>query len=102
MNDRFKQGAPGATIVPDAPLTSEVYGLRGLDERWVDVPPRADLNAGFVPEAPRDGGVYGRNGRAGLWQPVAGGAVWIGAAPPAAPVQGTLWWRSDPDANLFI
>ena len=101
MNDRFKK-APGATIVPDAPLTPEVYGLRGLDERWVDVPTRADANAGFVPEAPRDGGTYGRNGRDGRWQPVEGGAVWIGPAPPAAPVQGTLWWCDDPDGSLFI
>jgi hypothetical protein len=102
VNERFKKGAPGATIVPDAPLTPEVYGLRGLDERWIDVPPRADVNAGFVPEAPRDGGTYGRNGRDGRWQPVEGGAVWIGPAPPAAPVQGTLWWCDDPDGSLFI
>jgi hypothetical protein len=26
----------------------------------------------------------------------------IGATAPANPVPGTLWWRSDPDAMLFI
>jgi hypothetical protein len=88
--------------VPDAPADPNVFGLRGLDQRWVDVPPRADVNAGFVPEAPRDGGTYGRNGRDGRWQPVEGGAVWIGDAPPANATPGTLWWRNDPDGNLFI
>ena len=102
MNERFKRGAPGATVVPDAPLTPEVYGFRGLDERWIDVPPRADVNAGFVPEAPRDGVVYGRRGADGTWQRVEGGAVWIGPLPPANPVPGTLWWRNDPDGDLFI
>src|SRR5580704_4402719 len=100
MNDRFKQGAPGATIVPDAPLTPEVYGLRGLDERWVDVPTRADANANFVPEAPRDGGMYAR--RDGRWLPVESGAVWIGPDPPANATPGMLWWRNDPDATLYI
>jgi hypothetical protein len=100
VNQHTKRGAPGATIVPDAPLTPEVYGLRGLDERWVDVPSRADANANFVCEAPRDGGMYAR--RDGRWLPVESGAVWIGPAPPAAPVQGTLWWRDDPDGVLYI
>lgn len=35
--------------------------------------------------------------------PAAGGtATSIGATPPVAPVAGQLWWRNDPDANLFI
>jgi hypothetical protein len=31
-----------------------------------------------------------------------GGAVSIGADPPGSPTAGQLWWRSDPDGDLFI
>jgi len=36
--------------------------------------------------------------------PAAGGGTntWIGATPPASPVTTQLWWRSDPDQNLYI
>jgi hypothetical protein len=29
-------------------------------------------------------------------------AVYVGADPPAAPGVGQLWWRTDPDGDLFI
>jgi hypothetical protein len=31
-----------------------------------------------------------------------GGGVTIGAAAPSSPSPGQLWWRNDPDGNLFI
>ena len=88
-----------AEPVPDQ---DGVFGVRGFDSRFVPVPTTADANVAFVPEAPRDGGVYGRNGQTGVWQPVTGGAIFIGPMPPPNPVPGTLWWRNDPDGDLFI
>lgn len=29
-------------------------------------------------------------------------AIFIGADPPPNPVAGNLWWRNDPDGNLYI
>lgn len=36
-----------------------------------------------------------------IWQSAAA-ATAIGATAPANPVQGQLWWRNDPDGNLYI
>jgi hypothetical protein len=36
------------------------------------------------------------------WQTPAPIPIAIGAAAPASPTPGTLWWRSDPDAQLLI
>jgi len=39
-----------------------------------------------------------------VWNPIGAGgaATWIGASPPASPAVGQLWWRSDPDQNLYL
>lgn len=37
------------------------------------------------------------------WKTIIGGAqVNVGPSPPNGPVQGLLWWRNDPDGELFI
>jgi hypothetical protein len=78
------------------------YARRGGDHRWLPAPTREDGNSAWVPEAPRDGVLYGRNGRDGLWLPIEAAGIWIGPNPPPNATPGTLWWRNDPDGELFI
>ena len=88
------------SLTPEAPFVS---GVRGADGNWIPVPQLTDANASFVVEAPTDGVTYGRRGSDETWQPVSDAAlVPIGDAPPLNPAPGQLWWRSDPDAELYI
>jgi hypothetical protein len=100
MNEHRRTVAAPAAAVPNDPAV--VYGRRGFDGRYIDVPARSDGNSVWVPEAPRDGLAYVRNGRDGMWLPAESGAVWIGPDPPVNATPGTLWWRNDPDGNLYI
>jgi hypothetical protein len=36
------------------------------------------------------------------WTAQGSGAVYIGATAPPTPPTGNLWWRNDPDGNLFV
>lgn len=65
------------------------------------------------PSSPSIGQIYNApNGVAYIWDgtkwdviggPGGGGVlVSIGPTPPTNPVSGQLWWRSDPDGNLYV
>jgi hypothetical protein len=51
--------------------------------------------------AATNGCMYSWDGVAWITQ-AQGGAVFVGASPPPAPPVGNLWWRSDPDQNLYL
>jgi hypothetical protein len=66
----------------------------------LDFPNSPTLNQIFA--AP-NGATYKWDGTA--WIVVTSGSpagVYIGAAAPATPFTGELWWRSDPDQNLYL
>src|SRR5215468_2706768 len=48
-----------------------------------------------------NGSIYSWDGT--VWASLAQGqAVYIGVNPPPNPPVGNLWWRSDPDQNLYL
>ena len=48
-----------------------------------------------------NGALYSWDGA--VWTALPGGwAVFIGPSPPPSPPTGEMWWRSDPDQNLYI
>src|SRR5215813_8457982 len=48
-----------------------------------------------------NGALYSWDGA--VWTALPGGwSVFIGPSPPPSPPTGEMWWRSDPDQNLYI
>src|SRR5215468_3731420 len=54
------------------------------------VPVATDANKTVVVNSAGNGVIFGTGG------------TFVGTTPPATPQVGQLWWRSDPDGNLFI
>ncbi len=83
--------------VPRGGTTGQVLAKSGIGDFTTEwIPPAA---GGGVEEAP-PGALYGRQD--GAWEIVPPNLVPIGPLPPATPEPGQLWWRNDPDGNLFI
>ena len=106
-------GGGGGTVTPPAYLFDEGLTLTGTT---VDLDPAetqfvAGSELGGIYEIPPDGQQYVRQVLAGIpqWVPATISAgVWIGPnAPPLVPpavtwASGQLWFRNDPDADLYI
>jgi hypothetical protein len=106
-------GGGGGTTTPPAYLFRTGLTLVGttvdLDPADVQGDPLSEI--GGLYEVPNDGQQYARQwiiGGVPTWVPVTSGGVWVGATPPPIVppattwVSGALWWRTDPDGDLYI
>jgi len=110
---RFIVSGGGTTGTPTPPLSfgiglTQTGLIVDLDPAEVQGDPVSEI--GGVYEVPADGQQYARQYVAGVptWVPVTSGGVWVGPNPPALVppattwTAGTLWWRTDPDADLYL